>query len=304
MADFTSEFWSWFIIVLTVGSLLGCVWLVIWQLEAKKPKGEAPKPMGHVWDEDLQELNNPMPGWWLNLFYATFIFAAVYLVLYPGLGTWKGTLGWSSASGENSMYNKEMAKAKETYGPLYDGYLKQDIAALAKDPEAMKTATRLFQNYCTVCHGSDAGGNPGGFPNLTDNDWLYGGSPDQIKQTIMSGRMGMMPSWKHLGDESIANVAAYVMSLSGAKADGGDAAKGAEVFKANCVACHGADAKGNQAMGAPNLTDKIWLHGGSASAVVQTIANGRRGIMPPHDKFLGEAKVHLLAAYIYGLSNK
>lgn len=299
MADFTSGFWSWYIIVGVVGGIVGMFWLNRWMSGSTVKTGEKAKPMGHVWDEDLQELNNPLPRWWLNLFYVTLVFGVGYLVLYPGLGTWRGLLGWT----ETGQYDREMAAADKQYGPLYDKYLKEDLKVVAADPEALKTGERLFVNYCSSCHGSDAGGGPG-FPNLRDDDWLYGGDPQTIQTTIMNGRQAAMPAWGAvLGPEGVSNVAEYVLSLSGRSTDAAAAAAGKEKFQQLCVACHGPEGKGNQAMGAPNLTDNIWLYGGTKKIIMQTIDKGRNGRMPAHAEFLGEAKVHLLAAYVYSLSH-
>jgi cytochrome c oxidase cbb3-type subunit 3 len=266
--------------------------------EPRRRSGEKPKSLGHVWDGDLQELNNPLPRWWLNLFYATLIFSAGYLLLYPGLGSFAGALGWTS----EGQYEKEVRDAEARYAPLYEKYLKQDIAALAKDPEALKTGERLFVNYCAQCHGSDARGAKG-FPNLRDHDWLWGGDPQTIKTTIMNGRTGMMPGWGAvLGPEGLFNVTEYVLSLSGRKVNENAAAAGKEKFMQLCVACHGPDGKGNPAVGAPNLTDDIWVYGGTQREVMETIEKGRSGRMPAHAEFLGEGKVHVLAAYVYSLS--
>jgi cytochrome c oxidase cbb3-type subunit 3 len=252
-----------------------------------------------VWDEDLQELNNPLPKWWLNLFYITLVFGIGYLALFPGLGTFKGLLGWT----EKGQYEREIAAADKQFNPLYEKYLKEDLKQLAANPEALKTGGRLFVNYCTGCHGSDAGGGPG-FPNLRDEDWLYGGDPKTIETTILNGRQGAMPAWGAvLGPDGVANVAEYVLSLSGRSVNDTIAATGKEKFMQLCVACHGPDGKGNQAMGAPNLTDNIWLYGGSKNTIMETIDKGRSGRMPAHGEFLGEAKVHLLAAYVYSLSH-
>ncbi|MDH5632225.1 MAG: cytochrome-c oxidase, cbb3-type subunit III [Gammaproteobacteria bacterium] len=296
MADFVSEFWSWFIIVPTVGGIVAMFWINMW-LNAKPGELDG-KPMSHKWDEDLVELNNPLPKWWQNLFYATLVFSCIYLVLYPGLGSFEGILKTTNVK----RYNQEMADAEKTYGPLYEGYLAQDIRALAANGEAMKTARRLFMNYCTVCHGSDAGGAPG-FPNLRDTDWLYGGEPDMIKASIMHGRQGSMPAWEAaLGREGVLQVSEYVLSLSGRRVNANAAELGKVKYQQMCVACHGGDGKGNPAMGAPDLTDNIWLYGGSQKTVMQSIAAGRSGKMPAHKEFLGEAKSHLLAAYVYSLS--
>jgi cytochrome c oxidase cbb3-type subunit 3 len=298
MADFTSNFWPWYIGIIVITSILAVVILVRWMSERRAAGPVKPETMGHVWDEDLAEYNNPLPGWWLKLFYITLVFGVCYLILFPGLGFWPGALHWT----EVGQYNKEMAAAQKEYGPLFAKYEKEDLLALAKNPEAMQTGARLFATYCTVCHGSDARGATG-FPNLRDHDWLYGGDPKTIEQTILNGRNGVMPAWKSvLGEEGVVQVANYVLSLSGRKVDQQAAAAGKQKFMQYCVACHGADGKGNHALGAPNLTDNTWLYGGSLKTVETTIAGGRSGKMPAHKEFLGTAKVHLLAAYIYSLS--
>ncbi len=299
MADFTSGFWSWYIIVPVVAGIIGMFVLNRWMTDPGRKSGEKVKTMGHVWDEDLQELNNPLPRWWLNLFYITLVFGIGYLILYPGLGTYRGLLHWT----EVGQYNKEVAAANAKFDPLYEKYLKEDIKMLAADPDALKTGERLFLNYCTVCHGSDAGGGPG-YPNLRDDDWLHGGDPQAIEQTILNGRLGVMPAWgAALGPEGVTNVAEYVLSLSGRSTDAAAAAAGKVKFQQLCVACHGPEGKGNQAIGAPNLTDNIWLYGGSKNTIMETIEKGRTGRMPAHAEFLGAAKVHLLAAYVYSLSH-
>lgn len=298
MADFTSSFWNWYIIILTSGSILACFLLIRWLSSAIKPE-EQGKEMDHVWDGDLVELNNPLPRWWLGMFYITLYFSIGYLVLYPGMGTFQGLLGWSSAG----QYSHEIDVADAKYGPLFKKFQEMPIVAVADDPDARRMGERLFVNYCATCHGSDARGARG-FPNLRDNDWLYGGTPEAIEQTILSGRNGVMPAWKDAlgGDEGVADTSEYVLSLSGRNVDEAAAARGAEKYQTLCVACHGADGTGNQALGAPNLTDNVWLYGGSSKRVMESIAAGRNGVMPPHRDFLGEDKVHLLAAYVYSLS--
>jgi cytochrome c oxidase cbb3-type subunit III len=295
---FTSSFWSWWVIALTIANILGCWWLIAWT--KKRRAGEAPigEVTGHTWDGDLQEYNNPMPGWWLWLFYLTLIFSGIYLLLFPGLGSFQGVLGWTSAA----RYDSEMARAEVKYGPVFERYAGQDLAVVARDPEAIKIGQRLFLNYCASCHGSDAGGGPG-FPNLRDGDWLWGGEPLAIKASILDGRTGVMPAWGPIiGAEGVEQTTAYVLSLNGRSVDPELAAAGRQVFETTCAACHGADAKGNPLLGAPNLTNNTWLHGGSPGMVAQSIANGRTGVMPAHREFLGEAKAHLLAAYVYSLS--
>ena len=300
MADFTSNFWNWFIIIGVAGGIVAMFWLNIWQSERRRGTEEKAKPMGHVWDEDLQELNNPLPRWWLNLFYLTLVFSIVYLVLYPGLGTFAGALGWTQLG----QYEREMAAAKKQFDPLYEKYLKEDLKALATNKEAIKTGERLFVNYCTTCHGSDARGAKG-FPNLRDSDWLYGGEPETIKASIMGGRQGVMPAWGAAlgGNEGVFQVTEYVLSLSGRRVNEEAALAGKARYQQLCVGCHGADGRGNQQLGAPNLTDDIWLYGGSQKSVMESIDKGRSGRMPAHNEFLGEAKSHLLAAYVYSLSH-
>lgn len=297
MADFTSSFWNWYIIILTGLAFLACFWLVRWL--SKMPAEDIGKPTGHVWDEDLQEFNNPLPRWWLMLFYITLFFGIGYLALYPGLGTFKGYLGWTSTG----QYEREMDQADAEYGPLFKKYSGMPLAAVAADPEARRMGERMFVSYCAVCHGSDARGARG-FPNLRDSDWLYGGTPEAIEASIMNGRNGVMPAWEQAlgGEAGVTDVAQYVLSLSGGDVDAAAAGRGQEKFQQLCVACHGADGTGNQALGAPNLTDKVWLYGGSRAAVMETIAKGRNGQMPAHKEFLGQEKSHLLAAYVYSLS--
>lgn len=300
MSDFNSEFWSWYINIIVIGGIVWLVYLLRVNSKGKLPSGTEAEATGHVWDEDLQELNTPLPRWWLIMFYITIVYGIAYLMVYPGLGTFKGLLGWSSV-GE---YEAEIAEADALYGPLYAKHRETDIAVLASDEEAVKTGERLYVNYCSVCHGSDARGAKG-FPNLRDNDWLYGGEPENIKASIMHGRTGTMPAWEaSLGEEGVEQVANYVMQLSGRSVDETSAKAGKDKYAMFCVGCHMPEGTGNQAIGAPDLTNNTWLYGGSPAAVRQTIAKGRTGRMPAHDEFLGEDKVHVLAAYIYSLSHE
>ncbi|MES3020463.1 MAG: cytochrome-c oxidase, cbb3-type subunit III [Pseudomonadota bacterium] len=299
MADFTHGFWDLFVIILTLLSIIGCGILLYSQSVHRVRPGEASDgTTGHVWDDDLTELNTPLPRWWMWLFYITIVFALVYLVLYPGLGSYAGTLGWKSSG----AYQQELAKAKTDYGPLFARFAGKDIETVAADPQAHAIGERLFLTYCSQCHGSDARGSKG-FPDLTDKDWLYGGAPDVIKATIMKGRNGSMPPMgAALGsDAATENVAHYVKSLSGMAHDPIKGAFGKEKFGA-CMACHNAGGTGNQALGAPNLADKVWLYGGSADTIMETIRKGRNSSMPPFEDFLGEDKVHVLAAYVWSLS--
>lgn len=302
MSDFTSGFWPIYISVLTLVSIIGTWVFLKSQTTRKLAPGEKAKLIEHTWDEDLQDLNNPLPRWWLGLFYGTMVFALAYLVLWPGLGNYAGTLGWTS-KGE---YEAEVKAAEAKFQPVYAGFMKQDIATVAADADARAIGKNLFLTYCSQCHGSDAAGARG-FPNLTDKDWLYGGDPDTIKTTITDGRAGVMPALgEALGPQGMKEVANYVLSLSGRKHDAALAEAGKTKFAENCAACHMPDGTGMQAMGAPNLTDKVWLYGGSEASIIETITKGRNGVMPAMSQTLGttsnrEAKLHLLAAYVYGL---
>ena len=298
--SFTSGFWNIWIVVLSLGNIFACWWLIRWSSKKRPGEAAAGDTTGHSWDEGtLAEYNNPLPRWWLWMFYLTLVFSLGYLFLYPGLGTYRGYLNWT----QQNQYDQEMKTADEKYGPLFAQYAAQPIPALATNKDALKIGQRLFVNYCAACHGSDAGGAPG-FPNLRDNDWLYGGDPDTLTKTILDGRQAAMPEWGPvLGDKGVNEVAAYVLTLSGRDADAKLATAGKQEFTTYCAACHGAEGKGNQALGAPNLTDSTWLYGGSAGVIKQTITHGRKGHMPAHRNFLGKDKVHLLATYIYSLSH-
>lgn len=294
MSDFVSGFWNMYVIVIVLGSIFACALLLYMQGKAKFTPG---KTMGHVWDETLEEYNNPMPKWWSWLFVITVIFGLVYLALYPGLGSFKGLLGWTSVG----QYKLERERMDVVVNPLYAKYSAMDLQAVAGDKQAMEMGKRLYLTYCMQCHGADARGAKG-FPNLTDGDWLYGGEPAQIEQTIADGRMGVMPAHAQLGADTIKDLANYVRSLSGLPNDSVRAAKGKEAFaSAGCSGCHGPDGKGMAAIGAPNLTDKVWLYGSSEATIVETITNGRQNKMPAWKEFLGEPKVHLLAAYVLSL---
>jgi len=297
MSDFTSEFWSWFIIAIVGG---GIIWLIYLLRGTNKAETEEGVPTGHVWDENLEELNNPLPRWWLWMFYITIVFSIGYLILYPGMGSFKGILGWT----EVGEYEAEVAAADAEFGPIFAKFEQTPIPELASDGAAMKAGERLYVTYCAVCHGSDARGATG-FPNLRDNDWLYGGSPEQIEATLLHGRSGVMPAWESsLGAEGIDQVASYVMSIAGREVDKASAEAGKAKYDMFCVGCHMPGGTGNQALGAPNLTNNIWLYGGSPRAIKETLAKGRNGRMPAHGEFLGTAKVHILAAYVYSLSHQ
>ncbi|ATE60720.1 cytochrome-c oxidase, cbb3-type subunit III [Thauera sinica] len=296
MADFISGFWNVYVMAIVALSLLFCVFVLVSNMT--KREAGAVQLHGHVWDETLAEYNNPLPRWWMYLFWITIGFAIVYLSIYPGFGT------TNQGRGARAQYEAEMKAANEKYGPIFAKYKDMDLAAVAADPEAKAMGQRMFLTYCAQCHGSAAQGAKG-FPNLTDEEWQWGGDPATIKTTILGGRMGVMPPFgPALGAEGVKDVANYVRSLSGLAHDSLRAQRGSDLFQQNCVACHGADAKGNVAMGAPNLTNKSWLYGSSEATIIETITNGRNNQMPQFGEFLGEDKVHLLAAYVVGLSKK
>lgn len=298
-----TSFWSWYVVILTTGTLLALTWLIFATRKGQR-SDTTDQTVGHVYD-GIEEYDNPLPRWWFMLFVGTIIFAVGYLVLYPGMGNWKGILpgydgGWTSAK----QYDREITKADEKYGPIFAKYAALPIEEIAKDEAALKMGGRLFASHCAVCHGSDAKGSHG-FPNLTDNDWIWGGEPETIKASILNGRQAVMPGWEAaLGNDGIKNVAGYVRSLSGLKnPEGLDLEAGQKSFDTMCVACHGPEGKGNPMLGAPNLTDNTWLYGSSFAQVQQTLRHGRNGQMPAQENFLGNDKVHLLAAYVYSLSH-
>lgn len=296
MSDFVSSGWSLFVAGATIVSLIFC--LVLLAIASKRKVMANDNSTGHVWDEDLREMNNPLPRWWVWLFIITVVFSAVYLAMYPGLGSYAGGLKWSSSG----QHQAEMDKAREAMAPLYAKFVSQPAEALAKDAQAMAIGERLFANNCATCHGADARGSKG-FPNLTDGDWLWGGTHDAIKETIVKGRNGVMPPMAAAvgSAEDVRNVANYVLSLSNSPHNAVAAQLGKAKFGA-CAACHGPDGKGNQALGAPNLTDKVWLHGWGEEAIIATITNGRNNLMPPQASRLSPEQVHVLGAYVWSLS--
>ena len=301
-----TSFWSWYVTLLSLGTIAALVWLLLATRKGQRPDSTE-ETVGHSYD-GIEEYDNPLPRWWFMLFVGTVIFALGYLVLYPGLGNWKGILpGYEGGWTQVKEWQREMDKANEQYGPLYAKYAAMPVEEVAKDPQALKMGGRLFASNCSVCHGSDAKGAYG-FPNLTDDDWLWGGEPETIKTTILHGRQAAMPGWKDvIGEEGIRNVAGYVRSLSGRDTPEGisvDIEQGQKIFAANCVVCHGPEAKGVAAMGAPNLTDNVWLYGSSFAQILQTLRYGRNGRMPAQEAILGNDKVHLLAAYVYSLSQQ
>jgi cytochrome c oxidase cbb3-type subunit III len=299
MSDFTTSFWSMYVAGATLASVLACG-LLLWITARKKVTPSKDNTTGHVWDEDLTEMNHPLPMWWVGLFIITIVFGLGYLAAYPGLGSYQGQLNWTT-KGE---YDAEVEKANKELEPLYAQFTAKKPEDLAGDANAMAVGERLFMNNCAQCHGSDARGSKG-FPSLADADWLHGGSTDKIKETITKGRTGMMPPMGAAvgGAEDVRNVAHYVLSLSNAPHDSLRAQLGKAKFAA-CAACHGMDGKGNPALGAPNLTDDIWLHGYGEQAITSMVMNGKTNQMPAQEEKLTPAQIHVLTGYVWGLSNK
>ncbi len=295
-----STFWSIWVIALTFITIGGSLWLLFAtrsiEIKGEMEEGEVPTT-GHSYD-GIDEYDNPLPAWWFNLFVLTVVFSVIYLILYPGLGNFKGVLGWTSTG----QWEEEMQQAEERYGPIYAQYSEMSIEELAGHPEAMRLGRRLFGNNCAQCHGADARGSFG-FPNLADGDWQWGGSPEQIRTSITQGRRGAMPGWGMvIGETGVVNVTEYVFSLSDRPHNEEQAAAGAQVYATYCAACHGPGGEGNQAMGAPNLANDNWLYGGSTSLVRHSIREGRAGNMPAQKDQLREDRIHLLTAYVYSLS--
>lgn len=299
MSDFINNFWSVYVAAITLLGIIGCLLLLL-VVARKKVVSADDNTTGHVWDGDLRELNNPMPKWWMGLFLITIIFSLGYLAAYPGLGAFTGKLDWT----QTGAYEKEIAKAKADLEPMYAKFVSMPAQEMAKDSQAMAIGERLFMNNCAQCHASDAHGSKS-FPNLADGDWLYGGSPEKIKETITNGRTGIMPPMAAAvgSSEDVRNLANYVLSLSGSPHDTVRASQGKSKFVA-CAACHGVDGKGNQALGAPNLSDDIWLHGWGEAAIVNIVNNGKHNEMPAQKDKLTEAQIAVLASYVWGLSNK
>jgi cytochrome c oxidase cbb3-type subunit III len=298
MSDFTNNFWSIFVAAATVISIVACL-LLLWFSGKAKAMTAHDNTTGHVWDGDLREMNNPLPRWWVGLFVLTLLFAGAYLALYPGLGDFAGKAGWTS----RGQLEAEIQKGNAEVAPLYAKFAALPVEEVAKDPQAHAIGERLFMNNCAQCHGSDAHGGKS-FPNLTDTDWLHGGTPEKIAETLTQGRVGQMPPMAAAvgtGDD-VKNVAQYVLSLSGSPHDSVRAALGKSKFAA-CAACHGNDGKGNQTLGAPNLTDDIWLHGYGENAIIAMVNNGKTNQMPAQASKLTPAQIHVLAAYVWGLSN-
>lgn len=297
MSDFIHDFWSHYVAILTLASIVACV-LLLWITARTRTPASSDNTTGHVWDEDLREMNNPMPRWWMGLFVLTIVFGLGYLFVFPGLGSYQGRLAWST----DGEYAKDLARANRELEPVYAAYAAMPVERVSTDPGAMAIGERLFLNNCAQCHGSDARGGKG-FPNLTDNDWLHGGTPENIKESITKGRIGVMPPMAEAvgSPEDVKNLANYVLSLSGSPHDSVRAGLGKSKFTV-CASCHGIGGIGNTAVGAPNLTDKIWLHGWGEDAIVAMVNEGKTNVMPAQSGRLTPAQIHLLASYVWSLS--
>ncbi len=298
MSDFVNSGWGLFVAASTIIGLVACIALLI--VASRRRVMADDNTTGHVWDEDLRELNNPLPRWWMWLFVITVVFSAVYLAFYPGLGSYGGTLKWTS----QNQFEAEQARATAALAPVYAKYKDMAPEQLVADTQAMAIGERLYLNNCAQCHGSDARGSKG-FPNLTlpAESRLATETADQIKAVILQGRTGNMPPMAAAvgSAEDVRNVAQYVLSLSGSAHNSVAAQLGKAKF-GTCAACHGPEGKGNKTLGAPNLTDKVWLYGWGEQAIVEAITKGRAGVMPPQGKLLTPEQVHVLAAYTWGLS--
>jgi cytochrome c oxidase cbb3-type subunit 3 len=296
MSDFLHSGWSIFVAAVTIVGLIAC--LVLLLIASRRRVMADDNTTGHVWDVDLREMNNPLPRWWAWLFVLTVVFSGIYLVLYPGLGKFPGILAWSSTG----QYQAEQQRAQENMAQIFAKFKGKSAEELAKDSVAMGIGERLFGNNCAQCHGSDGRGSKG-FPNLTDGDWLYGGSLETITETITKGRIGVMPPLAAaVGTaDDVKNVANFVLSLSGSAHNAVAAQLGKPKF-AVCAACHGPEGKGNPALGAPNLTDKVWLHGWGEQAIVSIVNSGKTNVMPAFGERLSAEQIHVLAAYVWSLS--
>jgi cytochrome c oxidase cbb3-type subunit 3 len=295
-----SNFWSGWIILLTSVFLVIQVWVLFSNRKTPRINQDPDDPTtGHEFD-GISELENPMPRWWFGLYIATFIFAFGYLIAYPGMGSFKGVFGWTQVN----QWEDRQEDAREKYGAILAQYMDFTVEELVYNEAAQQTGARLFANNCEVCHGPGGGGNYG-FPNLTDGDWIWGGEPEQILATLYNGRVAAMPSWSAaLGESGINEVTEYLLAFTDRSTDSAAVAAGEAKFGMFCAACHGADAKGNHLLGAPNLTDSIWLYGGTSDDIKHTLRNGRAGVMPAFDDTLTPEQIHLLAGYVYGLSRQ
>ena len=298
MSDFVNGFWGYYVAFVVLAGIAWCLWLIFSQHEWLKPRPGKVEDTGHVWDGDLREMNNPVPRWWTMMYVIMCLFGLGYLVLYPGLGAFQGSLAYTSAQ----EVKQDQAALDATVKPIYARFANMDIPQIAADPEAHLIGERLFLNNCSQCHGSDAKGSTS-FPNLVDGDSIYGRQPDVLLATITQGRNGVMPALGAAIDTRTAgDIAQYVRSLSGLAHDQIRTLRGKPEYMNTCAACHGPEGKGNKALGAPNLTDDVWLYGSSEAAIVHGILNGRNNLMPAQDQTLSSEQIRLVAAWVWGLS--
>ena len=291
-----TSFWSSWVIILTTITIVGISWILLANRKGDVRSGE--ETTGHVYD-GIEELDNPLPAWWFYMFLITIVWAIGYLVVYPGMGNYPGTLGWTQIG----QHDQSVEQANEKFREMRDKYLALPVEEVAADPAVRKMGQRMFGNNCAQCHGADAKGRYG-FPNLADGDWLWGGTAENIKSSIANGRQATMPAWGEiLGDQGVQEVSAYVLSLSGREGNAGQVSAGAKHFASYCAACHQADGTGSQIFGAPNLANGIWLYGGTVEQVNHSVRSGRNGVMPVHKEMLSEDKIHILSAYVYSLSH-
>ena len=291
-----TSFWSMWIIILTSITIVGITWILF--ANRKREQQTTDKTTGHEYD-GIQELDNPLPAWWFYMFVITIVWGVGYLIIYPGMGNFPGILGWTQIE----QHDREVSAADEKFRAMRDRYLALPVEEIATDPAVLKMGMRMFGNNCAQCHGADAKGAYG-FPNLTDNDWIYGGDPAAIKATLVNGRQAAMPAWQQiLGDQGIAETTEYLLQINSRDADEAQAEVGEKHFATYCAACHGADGKGNPMLGAPNLTNGIWLYGGNREQIAHSLRAGRNGQMPAFQDTLSEDKIHIITAYVYSLNN-
>lgn len=297
-----SAFWHWFVVIITLGFTVAMVWLFIATGRAKvnEPSVDDEETTGHVWDEDLREYNNPMPRWWLWLFYGTVVFSLAYLVLYPGLGRYDGTLGWT----QENQYEAQMETAAEAFRAQFAELAERPLEQLAGNEQAQRVGRNIYAHNCSTCHGSDARGAEG-YPNLTDDHWIWGGSPQRVLESIQSGRQAVMPPFGDaLGDQGVTRTAIYLQQLAGKSVDATLAAAGEKLYRQNCAACHGPEGTGNVQLGAPDLTSGVYTYGGDLDSLRETIRDGRRGVMPAQMELLGRIRTRLVTAYVLSLGGQ
>ncbi|HJH23865.1 MAG TPA: cytochrome-c oxidase, cbb3-type subunit III [Paenalcaligenes hominis] len=298
MNEFFSVGWSIWITAIALGGVVFCLFVLISQLKGQPKKGEVISDTGHSWD-GITEYDTPLPRWWVSMYLILSAIALAYMFLYPALGSFDGFLGTNQAK-EVRLAQEEIEARVQ---PVFQKYAEMPITDIAKDDEARAIGQRLFLNNCAQCHGSDAQGSPS-FPNLSDDSWLWGGEPEQILHTITNGRRGIMPAHNAMMTPAQASeIAQYVRSLSNLAHDQTRVVPGKKLYDQFCVACHGAEGKGNQMLGAPNLTDSAWLYGSSEDTIVYGILNGRDNQMPAQKDHLSQEQIRLLAGWVWGLSN-